>query len=97
VPLPARATLERRVDSDGVVVGLRPSEIRVGDGPSATRGEVWIWEPLGKFGILTVRLGPDVVKLKVAKSRGWTPGESIALDLGAAEPVIFDAATGAAV
>jgi multiple sugar transport system ATP-binding protein len=97
VPPPARATLERRVDGDGVVVGLRPSEIRVADGPSATRGEVWIWEPLGKFGILTVRLGPDVVKLKVAKSRGWTPGESVALDLGAAEPVIFDAATGAAV
>jgi ABC-type sugar transport system ATPase subunit len=97
VPAPARATLERRVHPDGVVVGLRPSEIRVADGHGATRGEVWIWEPLGKFGILTVRLGPDMVKLKVGKSRGWTPGESVSLDLGAAEPVIFDSATGAAV
>jgi ABC-type sugar transport system ATPase subunit len=97
IPPAARATLEHRVDPDGVVVGLRPSEIRVADGSSTTRGEVWIWEPLGKFGILTVRLGPDVMKLKVAKSRGWTPGERVALDLGAAEPVMFDAATGAAI
>ena len=97
VPPPTRATLERRGALESIVIGLRPSEIRVADDQGGTRGEVWIWEPLGKFGILTVRLGPDVLKLKIAKSRGWTPGESVALQLGAAEPVIFDAATGAAV
>ena len=89
--------LGRRVASDDVVLGLRPSEIRVGDGLVATRGEVYIWEPLGKFGILTVRLGADTLKIKVAAARGWTPGESVPLDLGGAEPVIFDAATGVAI
>lgn len=78
-----------------VVLGLRPSEIRLADGGDA-RGEVWIWEPLGKHGVLTVRLGADVVKVKVSRSRRWTPGESVALDLSAAEPVLFDAATGVA-
>ena len=97
VPLALRPALERRVHGDGVVVGLRPADIRVSDGPGATRGEVWIWEPLGKFGILSVRLGPDIVKLKIAKARGWTPGETVSLDLGGAEPLLFDAATGAAV
>jgi ABC-type sugar transport system ATPase subunit len=99
VSLPARlrGPLERRDRRDGVVLGLRPSDIRVRDGHGSMRGEVWIWEPLGKFGILTVRLGGDLVKIKVTKSRGWTPGESVLLDLSAAEPVLFDAATGAAV
>jgi ABC-type sugar transport system ATPase subunit len=97
IPPRLRATLERRDFHDDVVLGVRPAEIRVGDDRDAARGEVFVWEPLGKFGVLTVRLGPDVVKLKVTKSRGWTPGESVQLDLGAAEPVLFDAATGAAV
>lgn len=97
VPPSMRPRLERGVHSAGVVLGVRPSDIRVGQGDRATRAEVWIWEPLGKFGILTVRLGPDIVKLKVAKSHGWTPGDSVPLDLSAADPVLFDAATGAAI
>jgi multiple sugar transport system ATP-binding protein len=81
--------------SQAAVLGLRPSEIRVTDA-GAARGEVWIWEPLGKYGILTVRLGPDVVKVKVAKTRSWAPGDAVSLDLSAAQPVLFDMATGAA-
>jgi ABC-type sugar transport system ATPase subunit len=92
-----RARLEDRGYPDGVMLGLRPSEIRLADGNGAVRGEAWIWEPLGKFGIVTVRLGSDMVKVKVAKSRGWTTGDGVALDLSAAEPIMFDAATGAAV
>jgi ABC-type sugar transport system ATPase subunit len=97
IPPRLRTALERRDLRDGVVLGVRPAEIRLADDPAAACGEVFVWEPLGKFAILTVRLGPDVVKLKVTKSRGWSPGESVRLDLGAAEPVLFDAATGAAV
>jgi ABC-type sugar transport system ATPase subunit len=97
VPLPRSlsARLEGRAAQE-LVLGLRPSEIRVADGAGAARGEVWVWEPLGKYGILTVRLGPDVVKVKVAKTHSWTPGDTVALDLSAAEPVLFDGATGAA-
>jgi ABC-type sugar transport system ATPase subunit len=96
VPASIRPKLERE-RAGGVVLGVRPSDIRVLESGSATRAEVWIWEPLGKFDILTVRLGEDVVKLKVPKSRGWAPGEIVSVDLGAADPVLFDAATGAAI
>jgi hypothetical protein len=57
---------------------------------------VWVWEPLGKYGILSVRLGEDIVKVKVPKARSFRPGEPVALDIGAAEPALFDAATGVA-
>jgi multiple sugar transport system ATP-binding protein len=91
--------LPRRLVPSGAsrqaVLGLRPSDIQVVD-HGGVRGEVWVWEPLGKYGILTARLGPDLVKVKVAKTRSWAPGETVALSLGAAEPVLFDAATGAA-
>lgn len=99
VAMPARlhARLQHPVNVARAILGLRPSDIRVADGDGAARGEVWIWEPLGKFGILTVRLGSDVVKVKVARSGGWTPGDRVPLDFDAADPVLFDAATGAAV
>jgi ABC-type sugar transport system ATPase subunit len=98
VPLPfdLAARLPRAGARDDVVLGLRPYQIGVDDGPRAVRGDVWVWEPLGKYGILTVRLGPDMVKAKIANTRRWTPGDAVSLDLSAAEPVLFDGATGVA-
>jgi ABC-type sugar transport system ATPase subunit len=96
LPPPLAARLRSRGPRDGVVLGLRPAEIRVADGAGVAPGEVWIWEPFGKYGVLTVRLGPDVVKVKVARAGSWAPGAPVALDLSAAEPALFDAATGAA-
>jgi multiple sugar transport system ATP-binding protein len=96
VPRELAPRLARGAGHEAVVLGLRPYEIGIGDGPGAARGEAWVWEPLGKYGILTVRLGPDVVKVKVANARTWTRGEVVPLDLSAAEPALFDAATGVA-
>ena len=90
------ARLPRGSGPERVVLGLRPYEISIADGADVARGEVWVWEPLGKYGILTVRLGPDVVKVKVANTRRWTPGELVPLDLSAAEPALFDGVTGVA-
>lgn len=80
-----------------VVLGLRPAEVRiVSDGGAHAHGEVWVWEPFGKYGLLHVRLGPDVVRVKAPKTLTFRSGEPVALDLAAAEPALFDAATGAA-
>ena len=97
LPVPRSLALRRagRALRD-VVLGLRPSEIGADDGLETVRGEVWVWEPLGKHGILTVRLGPDAVKVKVARTRSWAPSDRVRLDLSAAAPVLFDAASGAA-
>jgi len=96
VPLPPalRVRLGANARRERVVLGLRPAEIRVAAGTDGTRGEVWVWEPLGKHGILSVRMGSDVVKVKVAKDGSWTPGAAVALDMSATEPVLFDAVTG---
>ena len=57
---------------------------------------VWVWEPLGRYGILSVRLGEDLVKLKVPRGLRFQPGETVGLDLAAAEPLFFDPVEGAA-
>ena len=88
------AQLQGTARHDVIILGLRPYEIDIAPGVHAARGEVWVWEPLGKYGILTVRLGTDVVKVKVANTRAWTPGDIVLLDLGAADPVLFDGVTG---
>lgn len=98
LPDPLRTRVEAAGTRDAVVLGLRPAEIRLGngDGGASARGEIWVWEPFGKFGILSVRLGPDVVKVKVWAAREFRPGEPVALELDAAEPLLFDVTTGAA-
>jgi multiple sugar transport system ATP-binding protein len=91
--------LERRVTAAGgdgrVVLGVRPADIVV-EGPAGDgiAGRVWVWEPFGKYGILSVRLGPDIVKVKVAGRHRFRRHEPVALRLDAAEPALFDAQTG---
>jgi multiple sugar transport system ATP-binding protein len=98
--LPLRPTLRASLLGNGdrhdLVLGLRPADIRPAAGPAAAPGVVSVWEPLGKHAILTVRLGPDTIKVKVGQQRSWKPGEAIALDVSAGEPLLFDAATGRA-
>jgi multiple sugar transport system ATP-binding protein len=97
LPVAARPPLGAGATRREVVLGLRPVDIRpVDDGSSSTRGHVLVWEPLGKHAILTIRLGADVIKAKVHQQRSWKAGETVALDVHAAEPVLFDATTGSA-
>jgi ABC-type sugar transport system ATPase subunit len=79
-----------------VVLGLRPAELRVGPSTAPCPARVWVWEPLGRYGILSVRLGHDVVRLKVERGRSFQPGEAVTLDLAGAEPLLFDATHGGA-
>jgi ABC-type sugar transport system ATPase subunit len=97
VPLPAaaRARAESAAMRDGAVLGLRPSDVAVASAGAALNGTVWIWEPLGKSGVLSVRLGADVVKITVPRAARFEPGEPVALALSG-EPALFDGATGAA-
>jgi ABC-type sugar transport system ATPase subunit len=92
----ASARVKSAVLPDGIVLGLRAGDMGVVHGEaSALRGSVWVWEPLGKHGVLSVRLGTDVVKVKVPKGARFEPGADVALALSG-EPALFDGATGAA-
>jgi len=98
VPLPV--DLQRRLGPEPatprVVLGLRPAELRVDPSAAGAPARVWVWEPLGRYGILSVRLGDDVVRLKVERGRSFQPGEAVTLDLGSADPLLFDARHGGA-
>ena len=96
LPLPpalaAHVAAARR--RDRVVLGLRPAELRLG--PQGVAARVWVWEPLGRYGILSVRLGDEVLRLKVERGRSFAPGEPVSIELGVAEPLLFDASEGVA-
>jgi multiple sugar transport system ATP-binding protein len=97
--LPARLQARLVASRHGAraVLGLRPAEIRLAaPGASGVAGTVWVWEPLDRHGILSVRVGDDIVKAKVARGGGFQPGEAVMLDLAAAEPLLFDPADGTA-
>jgi ABC-type sugar transport system ATPase subunit len=96
LPLPAR--LQQRLATRHVtraVLGLRPAEIGLAvAGSAGVAARVWVWEPLGRYGILSVRLGEDIVKLKVPRGLRFHPGDTVSLDLHGAEPLLFDPAAG---
>ena len=79
------------------MLGLRPAEIGLAvAGDTGVTARVWVWEPLGRYGILSVRLGEDIVKLKVSRGLRFHPGDTVTLDLHGAEPLLFDPAGGTA-
>jgi multiple sugar transport system ATP-binding protein len=99
--LPLPRALAARVGAGGprarVVLGLRPAELRPGPGAvSGAASRVWVWEPLGRHGILSVRLGEDLVRLKVERGMRFETGEPVTVDLDAAEPLLFDGVEGGA-
>jgi ABC-type sugar transport system ATPase subunit len=97
LPPPLQQRLATARHGTRAVLGLRPAEIGLAvDGATGVPARAWGWEPLGRYGILSVRLGEDMVKLKVSRSLRFHPGDTVALDLHGAEPLLFDPAGGTA-
>lgn len=94
-------TTARAHDLEGrqsITLGMRPNEIHIVDGPAGADGrntvEVYTYEPFGKYQVVTVRAGDDLMKVKSARTRPYAPGETVALGLGEADLILFDAETG---
>jgi len=94
LPDDLRQRLEAGSAGPRVVLGLRPAALRIGPGGAPAR--VWVWEPLGRYGILTVRFGDDRVRLKVERRQAFQPGDVVTLHQGSEEPLVFDATHGGA-
>jgi ABC-type sugar transport system ATPase subunit len=89
-----------------VVAGLRPTAITVqrhapagnggpgGGGDGTIVASVYVHEPLGKYGILTVRIGTDTAKVKLSGHTPYTSGETVWLRVNPAGIHVFDARTG---
>ena len=95
LPLPAKLQCEiqrndRRVNE--IILGIRPTKIRL-NGPSGKgkfRGEVHVYEPFCKFAILSVRLGEDLLKVKISESGGYNPGQVVWFDVEESDLALFD-------
>ena len=96
--VPLGREVERRLagrTSEEVVLGIRPTDIGVTrDGDRGLRAEVYIYEPFGKYGILTARIGPQAVKVKLQGHTPFTPGEAVWLRVNPERLYVFDRGTG---
>ncbi len=96
--LPLTGAVARQADrraGDEAVLGVRAGDLSVvGEGGGGMRAEVYVYEALGKYGILTVRLGPQLVKVKLPGHTPFTPGDPVWLRVDPARLHAFDARTG---
>jgi multiple sugar transport system ATP-binding protein len=100
-PLPPE--LERRIEQgasdSAVVLGIRPTAINFDDPNQPANGatisaQVYAWEPFGKYAIVSVKIGPDLVKIKTDRTHPFEINATIPLSLDTNGLVAFDEGTG---
>ena len=94
--------IERQSRGLGIVLGVRPNAIVVHDGdPPAQEttfaAQVYAWEPFGKYCIVSVKLGADLVKIKTAQTRRYAISATVPLSFVDSGLVAFEEATGKAI
>jgi multiple sugar transport system ATP-binding protein len=63
------------VDGRALLLGIRPENIRIGEGPF--RGRVIVAEPLGSHTLLTVKVGEDSLKVIAPADSTYRPDEAL--------------------
>jgi multiple sugar transport system ATP-binding protein len=77
------------------VLGQRPEDLRIAAaGGGDLNGEVFSSELLGDSALVGVRIGGDIVNVKVGPTEGRALGERVGLCFDPARLHAFDAATG---
>jgi len=103
-PLPPE--LDRRIQQgthdSAIVLGIRPAAINLHDRDRPANGvtisaQVYAWEPFGKYAIVSVKIGSDLVKIKTSRTRPFEINTTIPLSLDADRLVAFDEGTGNAI
>jgi multiple sugar transport system ATP-binding protein len=90
-----KSDLEARAKGEKITLGIRPTEIHVLEGPGEGHaGEVYVFEPFGKYIVLSVRLGEDVIKVKTSHLRLYQPGEKVRLQFEQPNLLAFDPTAG---
>ncbi|MDI7247031.1 MAG: ABC transporter ATP-binding protein [Bacillota bacterium] len=80
-----------------VRIGIRPTHITVElrpAGEDSVRAEVYVLEPLGALSILTVKLGADLVKIRVPEDFSAEIGDQVWLRFAEEKIRVFDAESG---
>ena len=92
----AGGTLTLPGQPDGpAIVGIRPEDIALVEGPAHLSGTVFSSELLGDATLLTVRVGGALVAVKAGPADGRAMDAPVALRLDAAKIHVFDPGTGA--
>jgi len=86
------SVLRGRAGSE-IVFGVRPEDIRIGDGDLA--GEVYVVEPLGRDSIVHVRIG-DIVLRILARGSEYSMGDVVRFSFDMSKIHVFDKKTGKA-
>ncbi len=98
--------LDRRIQEgtqgSGVVLGIRPNAISFHDPDQPANGstisaQVYAWEPFGKYAIVSVRIGSDLIKIKTDRTNPFEINSTIPLSFDADGLVAFDETTGNAI
>ncbi|HEV8655175.1 MAG TPA: ABC transporter ATP-binding protein [Candidatus Limnocylindria bacterium] len=83
------------MDGKAMLLGIRPENIRLGEGPF--RGRVVVSEPLGSHTLLTVKVGEDSLKVVAPADDVFQPDQMLQLGPEAHKIRWMDEATGRAV
>ncbi len=87
---------ERRPGEGDVYLGVRATEIEVdpaGSGKGAP-GEIYTFEPFGKYNLISARLGDSIVKAKSTRPERFETKQAITVTVNNVRLVLFDAVTG---
>ncbi len=90
---PLRSSIEDANGLSELVVGFRPSSVIIG-GDAGGIAEVDAVEPFGKYLLVTVRLGDDLVKIKTGHEMEYRRGDRITLSLRSDRIIAFHPRTG---
>jgi len=92
-------SLKRNSNDDSFVLGVRPGKIEVENDKNRAllSGEVYIFEPLGAQGILTVKIGEKLVKLRTDTNDRYEIGKNVYLSFKLNDSTVFHKETGEAI
>jgi multiple sugar transport system ATP-binding protein len=90
-----RVRLDADTKGDDVVLGIRATEIEIADGDAADTctAEVFSYEPFGKYGILTVKLGENLIKTKSFDTVAVGVNDVLPIRFSGKNIILFDGAT----
>lgn len=90
-----RARGEKAAGRGPVIVGIRPEDVKLSrePQPDASRGEVYVVEPLGRDDLVTVKLPAGEVHALAEPSTDYRMGETVYVSFDPARLQFFDPAT----
>jgi ABC-type sugar transport system ATPase subunit len=101
LPIDARLrdTIRARTEGEALTLGIRPEDLTLATQPSdgAVEAEVYVVEPLGDRTIFDLRVGEDIVKVRMPPTFDAAPGSRLWFSADRSRMHLFDPATDLAI